>query len=183
MWLKKPGLDKNHNSKMFLKVLSFWFSSLHMEMFSLGVNFTNILCAPFCMKVLLEAFLYFHVRVELFWCKNIGTNALIKCGWYWPQILSRRLHGQNWFIFDYLGASKAVFIILTYVKIFSIEESLFTFWPIFYFCPGSHTKKISLLYQYATCRQSKLYFHMLSGQTVPKLKCVFKELPWLIIPR
>jgi hypothetical protein len=46
----------------------------------LSVNFTNILHAFFCSKVLCEAFLYLHFRFELFWRKNIGANALIK---YW----------------------------------------------------------------------------------------------------
>jgi hypothetical protein len=33
----------------------------------------------FCTKVLREAYLYLHLRFELFWCKDIGANALIKC--------------------------------------------------------------------------------------------------------
>ncbi len=40
----------------------------------------------FCTKVLQEAFLYLQFRFELFWWKNIGTNALIKCWWHWPWI-------------------------------------------------------------------------------------------------
>ena len=43
------------------------------------VNFTNILRASFCTKVSRETFLCLHFRFELFWRKNIGANALIKC--------------------------------------------------------------------------------------------------------
>ncbi len=40
-----------------------------------GVNFTNILQAPFCMKVFCAAFLWLHYGFEIFWRKYIGTKA------------------------------------------------------------------------------------------------------------
>jgi hypothetical protein len=39
----------------------------------------------FCTKVLRKAFLSLHFRFELFWCKNIGANALKKCWWNWSM--------------------------------------------------------------------------------------------------
>ncbi len=39
----------------------------------------------FCTKVSHEAFLSLHLRFELFWRKIIGTNALLKYWWNWPQ--------------------------------------------------------------------------------------------------
>ncbi len=45
---------------------------------------TNILLAAFSYESFEEALLYWHFRFEIFWRKNIGANALIKCRWNWP---------------------------------------------------------------------------------------------------
>jgi len=43
-----------------------------------GVNFINILCAPFCVKVFCAAFLLLHFGFVVFWQKNISTKATCK---------------------------------------------------------------------------------------------------------
>ncbi len=53
----------------------------------------------FCMNFLRKAFLYLNFRFELFWFKNIGANALIKCCRNWP--LSGNLISQGNFKFHY----------------------------------------------------------------------------------
>ncbi len=44
-----------------------------------GVNFTTFYAWLFPTKISRKAFLCLHLRFELFWRKNIGANALIKC--------------------------------------------------------------------------------------------------------
>ncbi len=54
-----------------------------------GVNFMDILWAPFCTKVLFSAFLYIHYGFEIFWQKNIGAKAARKM---WMKLTTVLLH-------------------------------------------------------------------------------------------
>ncbi len=59
----------------------------HVEQVSISPPFYVRL---FCTKVLrIKLFLYLHFRFEIFWCKNIGANVLLKCWWNWPQDVSK----------------------------------------------------------------------------------------------
>ncbi len=66
-------------------VLNWYFSVLSADRCQFHQHFMRgFFLRKFCVKLFCTNIL----SLNLFWCKNIGAKALIKCWWNWPQVFS-----------------------------------------------------------------------------------------------